>query len=274
MGADISKLTVKHNVINLLQVTDTHLFATAEKDLLGVQTQSSYRHVIDAILQNQQPFDAVLATGDISQDNTPASYQYFAQHIKRLNKPCYWLPGNHDNIPLMADALRAEGVLADKYKIVGDWQIILLDSQLTGSPAGYLAPEQLLLLDEQLSAHPDKYALVVLHHNVYPVGCKWLDQHLLRNADAFLAILAKHSQANHVLFGHVHQQLDKTYAGIHFMASPSTCFQFKPHCDEFTLDSRAPGWRYLQLHSDGSINSQVWRLSNNDFNPDLESKGY
>jgi len=76
------------------------------------------------------------------------------------------------------------------------------------------------------------------------------------------------------LFGHVHQEVDATYDGIRFIASPSTCFQFKPHCDEFTLDIRAPGWRYLQLHSDGSINSQVWRLSNNDFNPDLASKGY
>jgi len=274
VGADISKSTAKHNVINLLQVTDTHLFATAEKDLLGVKTQLSYRHVIDAILQNQQPFDAVLATGDISQDNTLASYQYFAQHIKRLDKPCYWLPGNHDNIPLMVDALKAEGVLSDKHKVVGDWQIILLDSQLSGSPSGYLSPEQLALLDKQLSLHPDKHALVVLHHNTYPVGCKWLDQHILRNPDAFLAILAKHPQAKHVLFGHVHQQVDEVHDGIHFMASPSTCFQFKPHCDEFTLDSRAPGWRYLQLHSDGSINSQVWRLSNNDFNPDLESKGY
>jgi Icc protein len=272
--ADIPKLTAKHNVINLLQVTDTHLFATAEKDLLGVKTQQSFSHVIDAILQNQQPFDAVLATGDISQDNSIASYQYFAKHIKRLDKPCYWLPGNHDNIPLMADALKSEGVLSDKYKVVGDWLIILLDSQLTGSPSGYLSPEQLALLDEQLSLHPDKYALVVLHHNTYPVGCKWLDQHILRNPEAFLAVLAKHPKARHVLFGHVHQQLDKTYDGIHFMASPSTCFQFKPDCDEFTLDGLAPGWRYLQLHSDGSINSQVWRLSNHDFNPDLESKGY
>ena len=136
MGADISKLTAKHNVINLLQVTDTHLFATAEKDLLGVKTQQSFSHVIDAILQNQQPFDAVLATGDISQANSIASYQYFAQHIKRLDKPCYWLPGNHDNIPLMADALKSEGVLSDRYKVVGDWQLILLDSQLKGAPGG------------------------------------------------------------------------------------------------------------------------------------------
>ncbi|MFT5880057.1 MAG: Icc protein [Moritella sp.] len=274
MGAEISKLSATHNVINLLQVTDTHLFATAEKNLLGVNTQLSYRRVIDAILQNQQPFDAVLATGDISQDNTIASYQYFAEHIHRLAKPCYWLPGNHDNIPLMVAALHDAGVQADKHKVIGDWQIILLDSQLSGSPAGYLSPEQLTLLDTQLSCYPDKHALVVLHHNVYPVGCKWLDQHILRNSVDFLAILAKHPQAKHVLFGHVHQQLDDVYDGVTYMASPSTCFQFKPACDDFTLDDRAPGWRYLQLHADGSVTTQVWRLSNNDFNPDLQSTGY
>ena len=273
MSSETSQLSAG-NVINLLQVTDTHLFATAEQDLLGVKTQLSYCQVIDAILENQQLFDAVLATGDISQDNSVASYQYFSMHIKRLGKPCYWLPGNHDNIPLMAEALQSQGILADKYKVVGDWHIILLDSQLTGSPAGYLSPTQLALLDSQLSRHPDKHALVVLHHNVYPVGCQWLDQHILRNPKEFLAVLAKHPQAKHVLFGHVHQQVDKVYDGVTFMASPSTCFQFKPGCAEFTLDAQAPGWRYLQLHSDGHISTQVCRLAKNDFNPDLQSKGY
>lgn len=274
MGVEKSPSSVADGIINLLQITDTHLFATAEQDLLGVKTQESYCQVIDAVLQNQQSFDAVLATGDISQDNSIASYQFFSQHIRRLNKPCYWLPGNHDNIPLMHDALVAEGIYPHKYQVVGNWQIILLDSQLSGSPAGYLAPEQLALLDERLSLHPDKFALIVLHHNVHPVGCQWLDQHRLRNPDKFCAILAKHPQAKHVLFGHVHQQLDKVYDDITYMASPSTCFQFKPHCEDFTLDGQAPGWRYLQLHPDGEVTTQVWRLSNNDFNPDLKSTGY
>lgn len=274
MGVVQSQSSVKDEVINLLQVTDTHLFATPEQDLLGVKTQQSYQHVIDAVLQNQQQFDAVLATGDISQDNSIASYQFFSKHIQRLGKPCYWLPGNHDNIPLMHEALIADGIHPHKHQVVGNWQVILLDSQLTGSPAGFLSAEQLQLLDEQLALHPDKFALVVLHHNVYPVGCKWLDQHILRNSDEFLAVLAKHPQAKHVLFGHVHQQLDRVYDGVTFMASPSTCFQFKPECDEFTLDEKAPGWRYLQLHPDGSLTTQVWRLSSNDFNPDLKSTGY
>lgn len=274
MAAEKSQLSSNKGVISLLQVTDTHLFADPQQDLLGVKTQASYQAVIDAIIQNQQTFDAVLATGDISQDNSLDSYHFFAKQIHRLKKPCYWLPGNHDDIPKMAEALKNEGILSDKQKVVGNWQIILLDSQLTGVPAGRLAPEQLAFLDRHLGLHPDKHALVVLHHNVYPVGCQWLDQHVLQNADEFLAVMVKHPQAKNVIFGHVHQQIDVTFDGIRYLASPATCMQFKPHCDEFTLDEQAPGWRYLQLYPDGRLETQVWRLSNNDFNPDMQSKGY
>jgi Icc protein len=41
---------------------------------------------------------------------------------------------------------------------------------------------------------------------------------------------------------------------------PSTCFQFKPKCKDFTLDEIAPGYRVLQLYPNGHIETQVHRL--------------
>ena len=106
------------------------------------------------------------------------------------------------------------------------------------------------------------------------MGCAWLDQHNLKNADDLFAVLARHPQQKTILFGHVHQEFDEVYQGVRLIASPSTCIQFKPLSDGFALDESGPGWRYLTLHSDGRIASQVWRLPVGQFVPDPDATGY
>ena len=65
------------------------------------------------------------------------------------------------------------------------------------------------------------------------------------------------TQVRGVLWGHVHQELDLTRKGIRYMATPATCSQFLPGSDDFALDTRPPGYRTLQLSSDGSIHTEV-----------------
>ena len=50
--------------------------------------------------------------------------------------------------------------------------------------------------------------------------------------------------------------------------------QFKPLSDGFALDESGPGWRYLTLHPDGRVASQVWRLPLGQFVPDPNATGY
>ena len=76
------------------------------------------------------------------------------------------------------------------------------------------------------------------------------------------------------LCGHIHQELDLDWNGRRLMATPSTCVQFKPHCAGFTLDTVAPGWRWLNLHPDGSLTTEVCRLEGAQFRPDTASEGY
>ncbi|MFQ8718688.1 MAG: 3',5'-cyclic-AMP phosphodiesterase, partial [Enterobacter hormaechei] len=49
---------------------------------------------------------------------------------------------------------------------------------------------------------------------------------------------------------------------------------FQPHCANFTLDTIAPGWRWLELHADGSLTTEVCRLTGAQFRPDTASEGY
>ncbi|CAH3792147.1 3'%2C5'-cyclic adenosine monophosphate phosphodiesterase CpdA [Serratia marcescens] len=175
----------------------------------------------------------------------------------------------------MVDALAAAGIAPSKQVLLGDsWQVLMLDSQVFGVPHGELSEYQLEWMERCLQAHPERYTLLLLHHHPLPSGCTWLDQHSLRNPHMLGAILLRYPKVNTVVCGHIHQDLDLEWQGRRLLATPSTCVQFKPHCTNFTIDDVSPGWRYLDLLPDGGVETQVFRLENDDFRPDMDSDGY
>jgi Icc protein len=42
-----------------------------------------------------------------------------------------------------------------------------------------------------------------------------------------------------------------------FVSTPSTCAQFLPKSEFFALDERPPAARWLELHADGRIETEV-----------------
>lgn len=72
-------LTVENDSVLLVQLTDSHLFAEAGGKLLGMDTAESLQRVVDLVLDEQPRIDLMLATGDLSQDGSLASYKRFRQ---------------------------------------------------------------------------------------------------------------------------------------------------------------------------------------------------
>jgi Icc protein len=261
--------------VRILQITDTHLFAEKHETLLGVNTWESYQAVLEAIRASKRECDLIVATGDLAQDHSTAAYQHFAEGIASFAAPCVWLPGNHDFQPAMYSTLQDAGISPAKRALIGDnWQILLLDSQVFGVPHGELSEFQLEWLENKLAETPERYTLLLLHHHPLPAGCSWLDQHSLRNSAALDRVLAKFPRVNNLLCGHIHQEMDVDWNGRRMMATPSTCVQFKPHCANFTLDTIGPGWRWIELHADGMLTTEVCRLESAKFRPDTASEGY
>lgn len=261
--------------VTLVQITDTHLFADDKGALLGVNTQNSFHAVVQDVLAKQTHFDALIMTGDVSQDHTNESYVRFEQGIAPLHKPCYWLPGNHDYQPSMRSIYPSAQIQQDTHLLLGQhWQVVLLDSQSQGSPHGVLSAQQLQFLTDTLSQYPERYSLVLLHHHPLLVGSQWLDQHCLHNSEDFWAALQPHQNVKAVLCGHVHQDFKQEFQGVEVLTSPSTCIQFKPNSTDFALDEVSPGWRSLTLKANGQLETQVHRLAGNQFLPDFESQGY
>lgn len=261
--------------IKLVQLTDTHLFAPSNGSLLSINTEDSFRAVVDGIVNQGYEYEAILATGDISQDHSAESYQKFEAGIQPLEKPCYWLPGNHDYKPNMGSVIPSAQIQCVEHVLLGEhWQMILLDSQVVGVPHGRLSDQQLDLLEQKLAEHPQKHTLVLLHHHPLLVGSAWLDQHCLKDADQFWDVVSQHNNVRGVLCGHVHQDMNREHLGVQVMATPSTCVQFKPNSDDFALDTLSPGWRELELKPNGEIATEVRRLERGAFAPDFNAEGY
>jgi Icc protein len=246
-------------VVRLVQITDCHIFATAEKCLRGWDTRQSFAAVSSATTEHSAKLDLLLATGDLSQDGTGASYDYLAQKFDGIGVPCFWLPGNHDDIDALRGHFKGQWIHASKHVLVGDWQIVLLNSTIKGQVYGRVAATQLEFLSRALNAYPDRHALVCLHHQALDCGSEWLDLKGLRDSARLRAQLALHNNVRAVLWGHVHQESDQVIDDILWMSTPSSCVQFKPDSKDFALSSEAPGYRHLSLYADGRIEAAVHR---------------
>lgn len=260
--------------LRLLQFTDTHLLADRQARLLGLNTHESLKCVLRLSQQNHRQPDLVLVTGDLVHDGSDSGYAHLQEYFRAFDVPVLLLAGNHDEARQLRDATSGGPARLVKQIERGGWRIVLLDSSIAGSDGGRLAAAELALLEQQLSMAPALPALVCLHHQPVPVGSRWLDTMVLENAGEFFAVLDRHPQVRGVLWGHVHQEYDEMRNGVRLLATPSTCFQFKPRSDDFSLDATAPGYRWLDLYPDGRIDSGVCRLARVSTNLDMQSSGY
>lgn len=221
----------------------------------GTNTLETLRRTLACARDALAQADAILHTGDAVHDEA-GGYLWLQRELGALGKPVLCIPGNHDD-PIAMRRMLPAPFEHGGHRDFGAWRIVMLDSQLVGETGGALAPAELARLDAVLGTAP-RHALVVLHHHPVPMQSAWLDTIGLRNAAEFFAVLDRHATlVRGVLWGHVHQQFDAARDGMRLLGTPSTCVQFAPLCDDFTLDTRPPAFRTVDLHDDGRIDSCV-----------------
>jgi Icc protein len=241
--------------MKVLQITDPHLYGSANARLRGVETNSSLSAALDDAFARVPDYAALLVTGDLVQDDN-AGYLRFRSFFGNLQKPVLCIPGNHDD----PEAMRLE-LNQDPFRICGAhefgaWNFIMLDSYDPGCVGGRLTAAELARLDQALS-HSPKHAMVCLHHHPIAMGSRWLDTVGLANAEEFWRVLDAHPHVRAVSWGHVHQAYEGTRGAVRLFATPSTGAQFVPGSDRFAIDARPPAYRPFELHDDGRIETTV-----------------
>ena len=270
----MQRLLTKNKSFRLVQVTDTHLYADTSHVLVGMNCEEGLSDVISLIRSKEPVIAGVLLTGDASQDNSTASYQRLHRTLATLGARQYWIPGNHDELRAMQKALSADNRCFEKAIRFGKWLVLMLASNVVGAVHGMLKKGELEFLDEQLRSTDAEHVLVCLHHNPVPVKAAWLQQHALKNPEALFAVLDRYPAVRAVLFGHIHHELKRSRNGVMYYGSPSTCIQFHPTQEDFALDHRNPGYRWLELHADGSLMTGVHRVRHKRYSVDFSGIGY
>jgi len=246
------------STLRLLQISDTHLHATRDSRMRGVNTYDTFRAVLECAQRDPAwPADAVLVSGDIVQDESRAGYELFRREMEPLGVRVLCLPGNHDDPKLMDEILTGDPFQFCGSIRLGAWSLILLNTFLTGEDAGGLGDRRLEALAASLREHAGQHVLVCMHHHPMNMGSTWLDGVALRDAEQFLETIDGATNVRGVLWGHVHQASDRTRGRVRFLSAPSTCSQFLPGSDFFAIDSRPPGMRWLNLYEDGEMETRV-----------------
>ncbi len=270
----VVELTSRGDTVRVLQLTDTHLKAFEGGQLLGLDTDYSLQAIID-LAKNEYPEpDLILGTGDLADSGAGNAYRRLITYFDQITPHHYWLPGNHDLRDVMVDVGGAQRVPGELR--VGRWQILMLDSQLPGEVGGHLGASELQRLEDRLevAASEGLFTLICLHHQPVPIGCSWLDEQMVSDAHGFFDIVGRFDRVRAVLWGHVHQELDQQCEGLRLLCTPSTCVQFLPGQVDFALDMLAPGYRWLELGPDGSIDTGVSRAESQVFPVDRDASGY
>jgi len=266
----------KNQRFRLVQITDSHLFADLTHIFDGLNTYETLKDVVELARRQQDNIDCLICTGDLTQDTSLEAYRHFQEAMSPFTAPQLWIPGNHDIRSHMQQVLGADSISLKRSVQLGNWRIIMLDSSVEGQVYGLLDQKELADLDIELadSQRDGSNALVCVHHNCLPVKAAWLQQHCLKNSDELFSILDSYSHVRGVVYGHIHQEFEAERNGVKILAAPSTCIQFHPTNDDFMIDNAHPGYRWIDLGPDGSIETGVERVEEKSHNIDFISTGY
>ncbi|MCX7067518.1 MAG: 3',5'-cyclic-AMP phosphodiesterase [Methylococcales bacterium] len=260
--------------LSILQITDMHILRNSGETLVGIDTEYYFHAILDLAFSSHNYFDLVLVTGDLAQTPCDSSYHRILHRLEAYHTPCVCLPGNHDDFELMQQILNTDSISCNKQTVLGDWQIISLNSQIIGSAGGRLEKDELQLLEQCLSNYPNHHALIAVHHHCLPTYSAWMDTMTIENHQEFLAIIERYSQVKAITTGHIHQLMDTNIGSVRVLGTPSTCFQFRPKSTKFGMDNTAPGYRTIQLYPSGRIESEITRLSKPLSGLQTDTKGY
>ena len=247
----------------LLHITDTHLYADSAAVLKGIAPQDSFVAVL-AHAQGKFPLpDGIILGGDMAQDEAAETYLRLADMLQGWQAPFMVTPGNHANILELNNnlipALAAHSAYSESLELQ-HWQVITLNSHAKGRISGLLGDDELTRLDRLLAETQPRHTLIALHHHPVPIASRWLDKIGLDDRRQLWHIIDRHTHVKALLCGHIHQEYDSMYNHVRVIGTPSSCVQFRPRQDDFSLHGVSPGYRWLKLQPDGNIDTAVERV--------------
>ncbi len=216
----------------ILQITDTHIVGEGKHVSGQLETAGALARMVDRIMSIKHqigPVDALIVSGDLSDDGSEESYTRLKTLLARLDLPTYVIPGNHDaRDPLrgaFADHLPVAGPLNWARK-VGDVYLIGLDTLVEGHGHGTLSDETLAFLGDALACTDGSAVLLALHHPPFSSGISFMDAIGLTNAQDLRNAVIGYQGELRIVCGHIHSMMVTNVGGHTAISAPSPCSTF------------------------------------------------
>ncbi len=217
----------------ILHITDTHLVAPPALVSHVLDTADLLRRsvaAIEAALPRIGPVDALLVTGDLSDDGSSESYTLFRAMVEPLGLPVLAIPGNHDLREPMRAAFGDLGLFAQTGRL--DWvrdvdglRIVGIDTLVEGSGGGAVDAATLGFLEDALAT--DGPVLLAMHHPPFVSGIRFMDDIGLADIEALTGVLGRSAMDIRIVCGHLHLAATGSVGGIPAIVGPSTCSTFR-----------------------------------------------
>jgi 3',5'-cyclic-AMP phosphodiesterase len=219
--------------------------------------------VVGAVLELAPAPDAVLLSGDLTNDSAARSYERVRELLAPLPMPVHVLPGNHDD----REALRAwftddpaEGAHGAPFQYAlacGALRLVVCDTTQPGRDDGRLDAGTLAWLEARLAAEPAAPTIVAMHHAPLLTGIPPMDALGLPDAErsALGELLGRFGQVRAVVAGHVHRAAFGLVGGCRVFACPSTHLQVRldPRAAEIVLEPAPPAFAVHALLAGGDV---------------------
>ncbi len=195
----------------LFQLSDLHLLEDPAGRLRsGATPLENLDRAIETILSSTAVPDAVVLSGDLSDDGSPQAYRVLSERLsaleERTSARIIVAPGNHDDRQAFRQYLLgdepSDEPLADVVWLDG-LRVITLDTTIPGSDGGSLAAGQLDWLKGELEAPAPLGTVLVLHHPPIPSPIATMSAIALEDPAALADAIAG-SDVAVILAGHNH----------------------------------------------------------------------
>jgi len=234
--------------LEIIHISDTHFGPDQSLDIRGANSWKRACALVKAI--NGLPFqpDLIVHTGDVANDPDPNAYTLAQEVLSGLKAPIYYSTGNHDDVPMMRNALTLpehRSLLPESsdqlcYQITHPaaegYELFVLDGKVPpeDGPHGVISKEQIEALAKLISG--EKPVAVFCHYPFSEIGSKWIDDYLLiTNRDEVIAMLKDKAgdYLKGIFSGHLHRGLTLLKNGVlnSGVSSPACEFTAAPDDD-------------------------------------------
>lgn len=231
--------------MRIIHLSDLHL--TNDVCIWGTDTNAHFTYAIEKI-KGLKDIDAVIISGDLSNDGSIESYMRLDRTLAALDLPVYCCPGNHDNLDIFFSEYNSHYYKKDKIAAIDGWEFIFFNTVVEGMSRGFTKNEDIALLKNRIQHLSNNIAIVLHHPPIEQSG--WLNRKLLEDREAIVKMIGCSNNVKLVLYGHTHYHMVKTIDGVLYSSASSTGFAFNPTFPKFEIAVGQEAFSLISIEND------------------------